>query len=511
MTTSSAEPARLEAYPEALTGADEDLTALTRDLDEAMTAFADGAGAYLPGGFDPAWCGDLVRGLRDESQYLAGWVAHVGAAFRAADADADGDGLFTADDAFLAGWVGAPTLAEAMTIPPAGTDPAEVARWWATLPLPLRERLIQEDFAQLGTLRGLPAEDVDRVNRLRLAADIDRLRGELAVVAPEVNGQMHTPSGQVEPELQREYDRLRHLLGNAEKIADQMDALDDAYQDGSGPRPYLLTYGYQNDGRFAVALGNPDTADNTAVVVPGTGHDVTREAGLFSPVNDGRRLYDQMGVQSGSDGTSTGPGATRNAVIVWMGADMPDHIPDATNPTYGDAEHGARWLRDDVAGYRAAHAQAASGNTHMPADDHLTVVSHSYGSYLSGEAIRAGMEVDDFVSIGSAGLHADDPGDLGMSPDHVWAGAADDDPVPDLQWHGNDPADADFGGRVISTDGSIGHSEYYEADNPGPEDDGDDHDSLENLGRIAVGRYDDVELRPPDDAEPLDRRPRRPG
>jgi hypothetical protein len=111
MPTSSAEPARLEAYPGQLSIADDQLTTLATDLDSAMQAFARGAGSYLPGGFDAAYCGNLIRGLRDESQYLERWVLSVARAFRAADSDPDGDGIFSADDAIIDATVGQATIA----------------------------------------------------------------------------------------------------------------------------------------------------------------------------------------------------------------------------------------------------------------------------------------------------------------------------------------------------------------------------------------------------------------
>ena len=48
MPTSSAEPARLEAYPGQLTSANDQLTTLASDLDSAMQAFARGAGTGWP-------------------------------------------------------------------------------------------------------------------------------------------------------------------------------------------------------------------------------------------------------------------------------------------------------------------------------------------------------------------------------------------------------------------------------------------------------------------------------
>jgi len=109
VTTSSADPDRLEAYPGQLATPDDELTTLAADVDEASAAFAAGAGSY-GGGFDAAWAGDLVRGLRDESQHLSGWVASVGAAFREAGAR----GIPPEElDSFISSQVGEPTIWEA--------------------------------------------------------------------------------------------------------------------------------------------------------------------------------------------------------------------------------------------------------------------------------------------------------------------------------------------------------------------------------------------------------------
>lgn len=113
MTTSSAEPARLEAYPSRVAEVDEQLTTVVNQLDSAMARFATGSHAYLPSGFDQNGAGDLVRGIRDESQHLARWVASVGAAFREAGSDRDGDGIFEAQDELIADRVGEATIAGA--------------------------------------------------------------------------------------------------------------------------------------------------------------------------------------------------------------------------------------------------------------------------------------------------------------------------------------------------------------------------------------------------------------
>ena len=113
MTTSSAEPARLLAYPGHLTAADEELATLATEVDGACDSFVSGAGSYLPGDFDPDWAGNWIRGVRDESVHLAGWVSSVGSGFQTAGTDPDGDGVFSAEDQALAPLVGEPTIAEA--------------------------------------------------------------------------------------------------------------------------------------------------------------------------------------------------------------------------------------------------------------------------------------------------------------------------------------------------------------------------------------------------------------
>ncbi|MGH9184966.1 MAG: hypothetical protein ACRD0U_03970 [Acidimicrobiales bacterium] len=124
MTTSSAEPDRLEAYPDTLTVADDELSTLAGDLDEAMAAFAGGAGHYLGQGFDQAWAGELVRGLRDESCHLGGWVAGVGRAFREASAQGIPPEQL---DTFIAQQVGEPTIVEAQQAADGEQDAEELS------------------------------------------------------------------------------------------------------------------------------------------------------------------------------------------------------------------------------------------------------------------------------------------------------------------------------------------------------------------------------------------------
>jgi hypothetical protein len=415
------------------------------------------------------------RAALDDAQGLL--QAAVDAYEAAADRTADRiDGAVGIDgvrlDTFVPGDVGG----LGTVIPAPDADPDAVARWWASLTPEAQAELLRDHYDELGQLRGLPADVLDMANRLRVAHDMTDLEQRLRTIGSRIQGQMYG-GGPVDPDLIAEQTRLRDELHNATKISGQMAELDR----NEPPPAYLLTYSPEGDGRFAVALGNPDRAANTAVVVPGTGHDVRHEpTGSFSPVTqDGTHLYDQISEQTGTD---------NHSVIVWMGTDMPDDIPEASNGTYGDFEHGAAWLRDDVAGYQASHV-AATGS-----DGHTAVVGHSYGSYVAGQAAELGMRVDDLAFIGSPGVGTLSVDGLGMPSEHVWAGAAegvwwgDGDVVSDLGRFGPSPTRDYFGATVFDTSDSSGHSEYYEQGSQ----------SLRNIGRIATGDYDGVERRPPD-------------
>jgi hypothetical protein len=64
----------------------------------------------------------------------------------------------------------------------------------------------------------------------------------------------------------------------------------------------------------------------------------------------------------------------------------------------------------------------------------MTALGHSYGSLLVGEAAKqpGGIPVNDIVFIGSPGVSVDHANQLNIDPAHVWAGAAANDPVPQL-------------------------------------------------------------------------------
>nr|WP_082526190.1 alpha/beta hydrolase [Kitasatospora sp. MBT63] len=228
-----------------------------------------------------------------------------------------------------------------------------------------------------------------------------------------------------------------------------------------GARLFLLGLEPAGDGRAIVALGDPDTAQHTAVLVPGTGTTLARMPGQLERIG---RL--QQAACAVAPGRSV-------SVISWLGYDAPEIPPESLGVAgRGRAEDGAEAMRRFTRGTRVAQG----GNR-----SHLTVIGHSYGTTAVGAAAAGGegLDADDLVAIASPGMTTAHASDLHAAPGHVWVGAAGNDPIRLAAGRtlGADPMAAPFGGTVIATDTS-GHSGYWDPDSQ----------SLLNQGRIIAGK-----------------------
>lgn len=376
----------------------------------------------------------------------------------------------------------ATALRPGLSVPPPNTDPKAVARWWSSLSETERDQLLATQFDQLGRLRGLPAEVLDAANRRRIevdqtlfaatAADLDARIAQRAAelgIDPADEGALRG-----DPELAGLLDRRLEndrLQGNANDAADRLEQANElAGQNGITDGTYVLHYdpdGLGGDGALAVAFGNPDSAANLAVAVPGTGTSL-RE---WFPLGDAAELRAQMDANGGG-----------NATIAWLNYDAPNWDLSVTSAD-GAAQGGER-LVSDVDGYRAA----ADGT------QHVTVVGHSYGSTVVGYAAMNGLAADDIAFLGSPGVGASTVDQLSPGAGHVWAGAAEHDPVVALtggDWFTADgsstgPYDDSFGANVFGSqsdaDALHAHNEYYQQGS----------ESLHNIANIATGNYDAV-------------------
>jgi len=363
--------------------------------------------------------------------------------------------------------------------PDAGVSPQQAAAWWASLTLAERLAVMAAYPHRIGNTDGLPAEVRDEANRTMLQRDLADLEAQEA-------------AGTLSDEEARALQNIRAVLQSINNIEQRTDPLT---LEPLRAQLYIYDpYAFDGDGRAAVAVGNLDTADHVAVLVPGMG---TTAAGMTSL--RALTVYEQS--RAGSSDSV--------AVLDWVGYDAPSGNPFTDDlagvVTQDMARSGAAQLAEDVTGLRA-----------MRGDDqpHITVVGNSYGATTTAiAASKNGLAVDDVILTGSPGAgYADHASDFTTGQDHTWVGSASRDWVTSLgvtgwmdpsqvvadavglppELMGNDPAEDDFGAnrfQAESVDRGAGwniadHGRYYQRNS----------ESLHNIAAIITGNYDEVRL-----------------
>ncbi|MEY2589853.1 MAG: hypothetical protein QOJ67_1837 [Acidimicrobiaceae bacterium] len=233
--------------------------------------------------------------------------------------------------------------------------------------------------------------------------------------------------------------------------------------------PTVLFLDPRGDGRIIEVFGDLGTATNVAIVVPGIESTLSNEArGLRQ---NAKHLYDEARSMHGD----------HVAVIAWLGYDTPDLIGSLFD---GEAGAAARALADFV---RSLHL-ADSVTT--------TVVAHSYGSLVAGDALRCdGLRVDNVVVLGSPGMGVGRASQLHLDGTDLYALRAPFDLVSWSEHFGRDPSDPRFGAvRLATGTGSSspsGHSSYFDAGTT----------SLRNIAAVVAGRRDLLLVQEPSTAE----------
>ncbi|MFI1098585.1 alpha/beta hydrolase [Streptomyces sp. NPDC020917] len=339
-------------------------------------------------------------------------------------------------------------------------DPALRAAWWNGLTPEERMTMSRDHAKDLGTANGLPAEGRNAGNMVLLQQFLAQAKAERDHLAEA------DPGSRAFQDADKRYQQLQQLH----------TALTDPQAGSTHPAMYLLGLDQDGPGHAIVCYGNPDTAQNTAVYVPGTGQKLSN---IMGNVGRAGALYEEA--------QQAAPGTT--ASMVWLGYDAPQTIPEAASGKFADA--GGPALADYVNSLALTHEGAS----------HVTVIGHSYGSTLVGDAAaQFGMHADDVVAVGSPGLTVAHASDLHMDPNHVWAGRMQSDPVPPIAlarnpnlWgddyserYGTDPTSSAFGGRVFAAGWGDAHgkshSDYWRSDQP----------SLANMARIVTGDTEGV-------------------
>ncbi|MFD4020205.1 alpha/beta hydrolase [Streptomyces sindenensis] len=271
---------------------------------------------------------------------------------------------------------------------PQNATPAERKAWWDGLSPEERERYIELVPERIGNLDGIPVLARDAANRRNLPALIDKLEGV-------------------------DTDKARDQLAGLREIERQLN-------ENGQPPMYLIGIGDEGNGRAIVSFGNPDASQHVSAYVPGLNTSLDEE---FAKNDLGRARDTAIGAQGYDESTAS---------IVWLGYDAPQ-LPDKDGVAgyfavmgTGRAEKGGAAYRDFMSGISV---------TNQSKDPHLTAIGHSYGSRTVGAAAaRPGgiPGVDDIILVGSPGVGVDHAVDLGVGSEHVFVGAAANDPVTKL-------------------------------------------------------------------------------
>jgi hypothetical protein len=306
--------------------------------------------------------------------------------------------------------VDVPPEARPIPLPPPDASTEDVKQWWKSLSQKDRERLIVEHPAELGNLNGIPAAARDTINQQVHADDLNRISNTATQHGVSKEQVLANPGfyGLSADDVTR--------YNNAIKVQQGMNHQRGDDPDPSRQRPVML-WRYDpladgGQGRAAIAIGNPDYADNTTVIVPGTSSSV--EGGWLSDGhNDAMNLWDQA--------NAADPNRT-HAVISWMGYDAPDGFSDTRVANPDLARAGGTVLAADVNGL---------WSTHQDPQQHVTVIGHSYGSTTVADAFAgSGMHANDAVLIGCPGTDlARSAADFHLAGGNLYVGSASTDPV----------------------------------------------------------------------------------
>ncbi|MEU7277422.1 alpha/beta hydrolase [Streptomyces sp. NPDC045431] len=324
-------------------------------------------------------------------------------------------------------------------LPDPEAPPGVIAAFFRALKAPQRERLAAEHPLVVGNLDGAPVTLRYRANRYALgrALDVERKRA--------ADSRLSAAGHQ---EALRRAHRFTSLMGDGRQI---------------------LSFDPSGKGRVAQVFGDLDRAERVSVIVPGV------DTNLITFQKSARKYTAPVGMaQSLYAAERAASPTTPTAVIAWA---------DYTSPVGVGMDAATGRLAADGA------VRLVSMTGALPGDSRVSLFCHSYGSVVCGVAARRLPErVSDVAVAGSPGMRAESAAALGTRA-RVWAMRDADDWIADVPYldvgglgHGADPVAPEFGARVLSASGAVGHAGYFE---PGTK-------SLENFAAIGVGAYDSV-------------------
>lgn len=329
-------------------------------------------------------------------------------------------------------------------------SPEQVNQWWENLSETEQEALLTEHPEWVGPTDGIPVAVRDTANRTNLENQIasvdqkiDSIEAQLEAAGGDPNASLMYDGqpvdyGQLEAELAELQQERTELDDLADKITKE-DGTPETF--GNQEQPYyLLDFNPEDSGQLVVAIGNPDTATNVNVYVPGT------TASFDGAGNDEMGHAESMAADAQRWGVAEEPTAT----VLWLGYDAPDNAYPSQAGIWTDAEAAHVDYATDAAEDLEAFSQGIRA-TAEEEPSNLTFSGHSYGTTVIGAAAASeGVEADNLLLIASPGVTVETADSLGV--EDVYATRNEADVIQYTPFHGQPPVDDDFGATVIESD-----------------------------------------------------------
>lgn len=463
--------------------------------------------ASFPGGFER---------LLGENEADANWIEHIANAFAAA-----GGGSLTRAALDLAATIVTPLndqellhafstlpaneLAAMMTASPALVsqlqlmNPTEIHSWWtglnpqshAVAMFSSQQDLLLTTFPVVfGNLEGIPYTARDLANQTALKGAVADVTAQLAQIQALVDDTT-VGCGGMPPSVAA----MKESLTELQKQIDVLRNIEDALKGprGSADKRHLVSLTQDNPPLASVSIGDLDTAGSITYAIPGMG---TTTGGMTGWTKAAQNIHDLL--------------PRGSAVVSWIGYETPP-VPALDN----NLNVGVLDVNRAVAGgQKLAGALGGLGAVREESAPHLNIVAHSYGTTTAAVALtQPGIQVDNFITLGSAGLPDNVRTAADLNAGHVYSGHARDKLPGETesgdQWawtgregsrdHHVNPIEPEFGSHAFGTDtgGDAGRAVTDHSALIGGDDEQSgyldrDTESVQNVVRAITGITDDI-------------------
>lgn len=414
---SSADPDRLRTYVNQSRASNQ---LMSQEVSRMKAAWAGFVGSCSWVRIETATFVGGADRLLAENELDATWIANVASAFEAAGSNSLSNQALNfastavspiSDATLLKALAKMPTedISAILTASPGLQsqlgliDPVKINEWWAGLNPPqgastrfsAQQGLLLTSLPILfGNLEGMPYGARDYSNQLALTAEIARFEALEAGIKDQPNISIYGPPA--------------GWLEELEKVQIQLDALRDirnALKSPPSPEPrYLISMTQDQPPLAAVSIGDLDAAASVTYAVPGMGTTTTQMTGW---ARSSQNL--QSVLPSGS------------AVVAWIGYKTPAVPLPLPSGDFGvfDVNYavgGGNKLAAGLGGLAAVRGDSQPD---------LSIVAHSYGTTTAAVALtQPDVHVENFITVGSAGLPDSVQTASDLNATHVYSGHA---------------------------------------------------------------------------------------